>query len=315
MYFYLIETMTHWTTEEDNTILCRLEDEAESYNYDLEREKHNARFKTSRTELAYKARVKKIAKDNNISLGRANGWTDKEKEEIIEMIKKNPMDTDWKSLTEKYNCVESTLKLLYNTSVTPMENVEYCMKAFQSENLLEKILSQKQFECSSCHRIQYHQPKKWGSDVFCDECHLTTLKDEIDMRWKQVREYATATKKINCKICDCRVSYNKDTGSRFHFDHINMFEKGDSIYSMVMNGTPIEEIYHEMDLCQAMCISCHAIVTEIERKCGFMRMKNNMTRDMKKDETQTDDENKQKYDMMMKPMYEYLRERLKVVHS
>jgi len=93
-----------------------------------------------------------------------------------------------------------------------------------------------------------------------------------------------------------------------------MFEKGESVCMMVMNGTPIEAIEKEIDLCQVVCVSCHSIITEIERNCGFTRLKNNMTREMKKGISPTNEpneQNKKRYDEMMTPIYEQLRARWK----
>ena len=61
--------------------------------------------------------------------------------------------------------------------------------------------------------------------------------------------------------------------NRMHFDHINMFEKGDSVSTMSYRGCSKEEIMAEMNKCQLLCITCHDKVTSMERKYGFMRKK------------------------------------------
>ena len=47
---------------------------------------------------------------------------------------------------------------------------------------------------------------------------------------------------------------------------------------MVNEGISIEEIYNEIDKCQILCLSCHHIVTNIENKLGFTRIKQLLTR-------------------------------------
>lgn len=60
---------------------------------------------------------------------------------------------------------------------------------------------------------------------------------------------------------------------RMHFDHINMFEKRDSISTMIYTGCSKEEIIAEINKCQLLCIQCHNKVTFMERKYGFMKQK------------------------------------------
>jgi len=60
---------------------------------------------------------------------------------------------------------------------------------------------------------------------------------------------------------------------RMHFDHINMFEKGDSVSTMSYRGCSKEEIMAELNKCQLLCLTCHDKVTSMERKYGFMRRK------------------------------------------
>ena len=60
---------------------------------------------------------------------------------------------------------------------------------------------------------------------------------------------------------------------RMHFDHINMFEKSNSISTMIYTGVSKEEIIAEINKCQLLCIHCHNKVTFMERKYGFMKQK------------------------------------------
>jgi hypothetical protein len=60
---------------------------------------------------------------------------------------------------------------------------------------------------------------------------------------------------------------------RMHFDHINMFDKKDSVCSMVNRGCSKEEIMEEVTKCQILCIPCHNNITRIEHNLGFIRNK------------------------------------------
>ena len=57
-----------------------------------------------------------------------------------------------------------------------------------------------------------------------------------------------------------------------------MFDKEDSIYSMVHDGTALDDIYREIDKCQLLCASCHAVVTKVETQCGFIGLKRKLNR-------------------------------------
>jgi hypothetical protein len=240
-------------------------------------------------------------------------WTEESMTELIDSIKRNPHDVDWKALSVTYNRTEATLRSIYASKVSPVENAEYCMASLVTSNALEQILVSKRYECAVCGCHRYSIPKKWGEEKLCEECHTRLYKEEIEERWGKITDHMSSTGKDRCNLCNIETKYNKETCNRFHFDHINMFEKGDSICSMVISGISMEEIYQEINMCQVICISCHAIVTEVERKCGFMRVKNNMTRDAKKGLSIEDTEEniKKRYNEIMKPIYDVLRERLK----
>jgi hypothetical protein len=47
---------------------------------------------------------------------------------------------------------------------------------------------------------------------------------------------------------------------------------------MINEGSNIEEIYAEIDKCQILCLSCHHQITDIERKIGFTRIKQTLSR-------------------------------------
>ena len=135
-------------------------------------------------------------------------------------------------------------------------------------------------ECFECSKILYDIQKKtnqlWKGTTLCDNCWCKHY-EERELLWNKIREY----KPILC--CICNVSRD-DIHERFHYDHLNMFEKGDSICSMVHCGESIDNIYKEIDLCQIVCLPCHHLITDIENKIGFTRIKTSLTKKLNNDE-------------------------------
>ena len=131
-----------------------------------------------------------------------------------------------------------------------------------------------QLVCHQCDKsissIQINTTYIWNDNINCDSC-WAEHHEYRDLLWKKIHQY----KPLQCIICS---NTKKIDGERFHYDHINMFNKCDSICSMVNNGNNIDDIYKELDRCHVVCLSCHHIVTDIERKMGFTRVKQVLTR-------------------------------------
>ena len=60
--------------------------------------------------------------------------------------------------------------------------------------------------------------------------------------WDLVKQY----KPHKCIFCGL-IQNNVD--DRFHYDHLNMFDKAGSVCDMIKNGDNIELIYAELDKC------------------------------------------------------------------
>lgn len=131
-------------------------------------------------------------------------------------------------------------------------------------------------ECYDCKQkiydIQQNTTMKRKGNILCSPC-WSKYKDERDETWVKVDEYHPHS----CVICFKRKN-NED--ERFHYDHKNMFDKTNNICTMVNEGCDITEIYKELDKCQSMCLQCHHMVTDIERKLGFTSMKLRLTRNL-----------------------------------
>jgi 5-methylcytosine-specific restriction endonuclease McrA len=233
---------------------------------------------------------------------------------LIHRVQRNPLDTNWAELAEELGHTESHLRILYNDAVPAAEHVRLCL-SYLTGSVIQDMLSTSGFDCVACHHHHYSVPRHWEERQYCHECHTQLFRVQIQERWLEIREYALKTDKDSCTICGKVAVYNKEMGNCFHFDHLNMFEKSESICVMVQSGHPMSSIYRELDQCQILCTSCHRIVTEIERRSGFMRLKGNMTREYKKIENEEEMEKKKEesmrmYGEFMETVYHHLRQNL-----
>ena len=96
----------------------------------------------------------------------------------------------------------------------------------------------------------------------------------------------------------------------FHFDHINMFNKSDSVGSMVRRSYDMNLIMAEIDKCQLLCISCHELITKIEQKHGFITSKIRLTRGISK---RPISELEAEYTSIMTPIYDNIRAKWEAV--
>lgn len=143
--------------------------------------------------------------------------------------------------------------------------------------------------CADCNKsiicIQTNSQHIWKGNNICDTCWAKYSNDR-KILWEKIKLY----KKIQCAIC---ASVQNVIEERYHYDHLNMFNKDKSICSMVHEGIDIEDIYLEIDKCQILCLACHHIVTDIENKLGFTRMKQSLTRSLNQCEVTQDHYNTQ----------------------
>jgi len=163
--------------------------------------------------------------------------------------------------------------------------------------------------CNECnktiHCVNSNTQRTWKGNIICDKCWCNHDDERIDL-WEKVHNY----KPIKCEVCS---SIHTHKLERFHYDHLNMFDKDKSICSMVNEGLNIEEIYCEIDKCQIVCLSCHHIITDIESKLSFTRIKQNLTRDLNQGAISEEEYNNQKsmyekiYRKKMKKIYRKLK--------
>jgi hypothetical protein len=172
-------------------------------------------------------------------------------------------------------------------------------------------------KCYDCDKCLYTSVnKKWNNRIWkenelCDKCWCSSnYKKERDDIWNNIKSY----KKEQCSICS--ILKTGGISERFHLDHINMFDKCNSICTMVNNGCTMFDIYTEIDKCQYLCISCHRLVTDIEGKLPFNRAKTNLTKKFNNGKILEEEYNREKsewqvrYDIKMRDIYKKLSDRL-----
>lgn len=279
--------MSRWSLEEDKYILEFIQEVQDDINYQELVASHNRSFNTKRTEDTYKVRVRKIAKENNISLKSNNHWTEEEKDYIINNVQRNPFDINWKEISDHLKRSELSIKTMYNEIVTAKEHMDCCLSNLEEDDI-QKIIESNKHSCSICKINMYSNPCIWQGLEYCEECYYNQYNEEVRQLWEKVRAYSIETNKNHCNICNKKAQFDNTIASRFHYDHINMFNKSDSICKMVREGTNIEDIYKEINKCQLLCISCHSVVTKVEIMCGFTRIKRQMTKEF----NETEDEEK-----------------------
>jgi len=165
-------------------------------------------------------------------------------------------------------------------------------------NMYLNNINQLSKKCNECNKnivsIQTNTHRIWKENDICDTC-WSKYEDYRKLIWEKIKAYKT----IQCEIC---CSIQTHTSERYHYDHLNMFNKGNSICSMVNEGVNIEDIYCEIDKCHILCLSCHHIVTDIEHKLGFTRIKQTLTRKLNQSEI-TEEEEKTGWVNVLKKSY------------
>ena len=200
-----------------------------------------------------KVRIERLGKIKQYMLSQTDKTTDEHMDE----------------LSKRLNVSTHYCKTLYNT-IPP---IELCVKVLNMDLFLTR-LREMATPCTQCatplYMIKSNSARSWKGQLLCDICWTAYAEDRVAL-WAHIYAY----KKYQCAICDIAKT---SEDQRYHHDHLNMFEKGDSVCSMVNEGRSIEDIYREIDMCQLLCLSCHHIVSEIEIKMGFTRIKQNVTR-------------------------------------
>jgi hypothetical protein len=138
-----------------------------------------------------------------------------------------------------------------------IKDLSYDMKDLSEEEIIQ-LVKDKLKVCSCGYTHIY---------PVCDNCtHFTPTESQL---WKEIQEYCIDHGLISCNFC----GKIKEKDYRFHFDHLSIFDKSDSVCSMVKHKYKLSDIITEIQKCQLLCIHCHYIVTNIENHYGFICMK------------------------------------------
>ena len=217
-------------------------------------------------------------------------------------------ETTLEEQLDKLACDLDITQHLCETLYTEIDPVDFLDKPTDVDGYLSRI-KKDVMKCHQCNKdifnIQTNTIRSWKENKLCDICWGSYDKERYIL-WEQIKEHTSP----QCAICNNTRTINSE---RYHFDHKNMFDKGTSICSMVKEGSDIDDIYKEIDKCQYVCISCHHIITDIERKLPFTRIKRNLTRKLNNDEIDEEEYEQQKqgigtkYIQTMNPIYEKLR--------
>lgn len=206
---------------------------------------------------------------------------------------------DIKELSSLYNKTQIYIQEVIKT-ISKREIIEY--KQIHKADILE-LIQTNIAPCEMCSTERYHTQNNriWKGQNICDFC-WALFEDEREKLWERISSLIDN----HCKICN---KQRTNTKIRFHYDHINMFDKCDSICSMVNNGCEFEDIQKEVMKCQYVCVSCHAIITEIEQKLGFTGYKTTLVKKLNNEEISLEE-----YNQEMKRMFDIYQRKMNEVY-
>jgi hypothetical protein len=183
-------------------------------------------------------------------------------------------DEHFEDLSKILGITPHMCKTLYD-EISPIEMCHRPLDMTQYAHTIKEN-EMKCHECSKCiYNIHANTNRIWKGNTICDTC-WSGYEAERDALWLKIADY----KKIQCFIC-CSIKTHHS--ERYHFDHINMFDKSNSICSMVNDGIDMDDICKEVDKCQVLCLTCHHIVTDIESSLKFTQVKQILTRKLNND--------------------------------
>lgn len=186
--------------------------------------------------------------------------------------------------------IDDTIQHVEEEVLPAIRDASSILAGFDLASLAERYAK----ACTECNCVVYY-PKMVGGNVMCSECYYKRLDDcsvcgcsiKYLYTWKgsavcgpcyitayenlsdDINEYIRSRGLTKCSFCEKerRRIYG------FHLDHLNMFDKNDSVIRMISRGDALDSIKAEIDKCQMLCIDCHMLVTGAEMDCKFTRAK------------------------------------------
>lgn len=227
-------------------------------------------------------------------------WNTENEEQLIKITEKYT-DIVWEEVAEEMGTSITSCKHKYS-ELCPLDKKLKQQLSKLTDEFMEHLLEDNKKQCEVCNKFQYNNLNKWKGKKECDECYHHEA--EISESWKQVTKYCIENQMNKCGFCNKEKTYK----SSFNYDHLNMFNKVDSVGSLVYNGEEIDVILNEVKKCQLLCVSCHTIVTKIEFKLGFTNIKISMNKEFEGEELETKiKEYSDLYEKHMYPIYDKLR--------
>ncbi len=196
-------------------------------------------------------------------------WTAEQEARLIKAVACCPLPTDWARIAADLDRKELSCRNRYHGLVAPLDEVAVRGALLATSPLfLRDVVDALRRTCGRCSRVFYDAGHEWQGVVECDECSKTHVGERRTL-WRAVQDAYS-----ECEWC----SRKRSEGACLQLDHLNMFEKGDSVCSMINRGELIENIIAEAARCQVLCASCHSVVTAVERQLGLHRAKGALTR-------------------------------------
>ena len=202
-----------------------------------------------------------------------NRWTIEKEQLLIEQWRINPLYYNMETISSIIGMSKSGCENRLNELIPVEEQVKINSLSLTTNDIIQYI-DNLRVVCDTCNDVYYGPLKQWFQKNECYHCYRIHHND-IEETWSKINNYLEINNINKCEFCK-RKRDNSMGG--FHFDHINMFDKNDNICSMVGRGSTLEEIIDEIKKCQLICISCHNIITTIEKQLGYHRLKSNITK-------------------------------------
>lgn len=264
----------------------------------------NKTFNVSKNITSLKKELTLIAEKENYKILNRQELARIKETKILEYGKSNIVNPDWDtfSLQNQIPITYCQNKFAELLSTEERNNLVYSQISDQEK--LQKVLNEYKFTCNKCQRVLIDPiPYKWQDKLECFDCNITHYPEILTL-FKEVDLYLLEQKKIHCVCCQTpRTDGNK---GNFHLDHINIFDKNNSVCSMVRNGQELNQIKKEIDKCQVLCKPCHHIVTKLEQLLGYSQLKMKITKELIEC-------NINEYQTLYQNQFKYLYEKIKVL--
>ncbi len=135
--------------------------------------------------------------------------------------------------------------------------------------------------CMLCRTPFFTQKKlkSWKGCLLCVDCMKNPMIiQEQKLLRNMLHCHLICTKQTQCAHClksvlQSEIGRSLSTLADFEFDHVNSFNKSESVGHMCLQGCDFSDIINEMKKCRVLCISCHDAVTCVQTNNGLLRLK------------------------------------------